>query len=237
MTITSGGIVRDQRVHISRPQDWGEGVGTDFWANWGNLLMADAASLDLVANGWVTTGFSHTVGSLAGMLDASDAGTTGGINCDTADDFIGSPFIFGDLAHGRMVESITGILPTTLTMECYARFASSAADEQATGFGFVEAGSTGSFAKADTNGLVTIGATNFELHTGADADEGSAKATTPSVFRVVYTSGSTSEWFIDGTSQGTLAIQANTWPAAFVINTQASGANDPVVAWTHIWYE
>ena len=235
--VTSGGIVRDKRVHIYRPQDWGEGIGTDFWASWGNILMADTLGLDLVANGWLTSGFSHTVGSAAGMLDSSDVGVTGGINCDVADDYIVSPFIFGDYAHGKMVEAITGVVPTTISMECYARFSSSGADEQATGFGFVEAGSTGSFAKADANGLVTIGATNFELHTGAAADEGSAKATTAALFKVVYTAGSTSEWFIDGTSQGTLAIQGNTWPSAFAINTQAAGANDPVVAWTHIWYE
>lgn len=225
-----------QRVHVTCPQLWAETAATDYWANWGHPGFTEAGVLDLDDFGWLTVGFSHTVGSAAGMMDSSDVGTTGGLNFDTAEDYIVSPFIFGDYAHAKQAEAFLGYVPTTLNMESYARFASSAADEQATGFGFVEAGSTGAFAKADTNGFVTIGATNFELHTGAAADEGSTKATTASLFRVTYTAGSTAEWFIDGTSQGTLAIQANTWPSAWAANTQGSGANDPVVSWTHIWY-
>ncbi|MCH8889951.1 MAG: NAD(P)H-binding protein, partial [Myxococcales bacterium] len=100
--------------------------------------MADAAASDLVANGWVTSGGTHTVGSLAGMLDSSDAGTTGGQNMDTADDFINSPFIFGDYVHGRMVQEFLRHFPTELNMECYARLAAGN-DENGSGFGFLEA--------------------------------------------------------------------------------------------------
>lgn len=235
------GIVRvghNYRLHVTRPQLWAESVATDYWANWmGHAGLIEAGVLDLDQFGWSeTAGFSQLVGAAAGMMDASDVGTTGGINFDVGDDFIISPFIFGDYAHAKMVEGILGYVPTELSMECYARFAASSADEQATGFGFVEAGATGTLVKGDTNGFITIGATNFELHTGAAADEGSAKNTTAHLFKITFTAGSTAEWFIDETSQGTLAIQANVWPAAWAGQTANAGVNDPVIAWTHIWY-
>jgi hypothetical protein len=199
--------------------------------------MADAAGSDLVANGWLTSGFSQLAGTAAGLLDSADAGTIGGLNFDAVSDYIISPFVFGDYAHALMAEGILGYTPTTISFECYARFAAGN-DEEATGFGFVEAGTdANALVKGDWMAGVTVDGTNFSLESGVAVDAGSTKATTPHRFKVVGTSGGSFEWFIDGVSQGTLAIQANLNPMAFAAGTKAAdGANDPVIAWTHIWY-
>ena len=232
-------IVRapDRRKHVLTPHDWGHMKGTDYCAFFGESDMAAAGGKDLADDGWESGGFGYLAGSAAGFLDSSDAGTTGGLNFDAASDYLISPFIFGDYAHARALQHLLGYLPTTLNMEVYARFASSAADEQATGFGFVEAGGGGGvLAKADLMAFISIGASNFELHSGATADEGSTKATTPHLFRIKITLGGTAEWFIDDVLQGSIAIQANLWPCAWAANTQAGGNNDPVVSWVRVWY-
>ena len=227
-----------RRVHIMRPQDWGAGAGTDFWAFWGDLTMADAAASDLVANGWLTTGFSFLAGTGADFISGSptaDIGTIGGLNFDTFNDSIVSPFIFGDFAHARMVQAITGALPTSLSMECYARFAASV-DENETGIGFIEAGGS-AVTVASQMAVISIGATTFELHSGAAEDAGATDDTDPHLFKIVCT-GTTAEWFIDGTSQGTIALQDDLWPVAWTAGTKnTDGLNDPVVQWVHIWYD
>lgn len=221
-----------RRVHVNRPQDWGAAAGTDFWANWGDLTMADGASADLVANGWVTTGFSHAVGSGADFLLSSDVGITGGLNFDTANDLLQSPFIFGDFAHGQMVAGILGYTPTTLNMECFARFAAGN-NEEASGFGFLIAGASGAIVKADLAAFIAIDGTDFSLEDVNGADAGATKDTAPHLFRVSM-SGTTTEWFIDGTSQGTLTMGLDEWPACWGAGSVT--ANDPVISWVHIWY-
>ncbi|KKK70454.1 hypothetical protein LCGC14_2923810, partial [marine sediment metagenome] len=137
MTITSGGIVRDRRVHATRALEWGDAAATDFWGFFGNLITVEAGLGDLDDYGWLTTGFAHLAGTGADFISNSpiaDAGTIGGLDFNAVNDSIVSPFIFGDYAHARMVQAITGVLPTSLNMECYARFAAST-DENETGIG------------------------------------------------------------------------------------------------------
>lgn len=228
-----------RRVHVLAPQDWGHAAGTDFWANWGDLTMADAASADLVANGWLTTGFGHLAGTGADLMSSSDVGTTGGLNFDAASDFIISPFVFGDFAHARMAQDLLGYLPTTLTMECYARFPVNN-DEEETGFGFVIAGTdANALVKADLEAFVASDGTNFSLEsasaaaTSIDLDD-----TDTHVFKIVMLQGAAIDWYIDDTIQtNTLALVNDVFPVAFAAGTKATtGANDPVVSWIHIWY-
>jgi hypothetical protein len=128
-------------------------------------------------------------------------------------------------------------MPTSLNMECYARFASGA-DENETGFGFLEAGvDANALVKGDLMAYISTGGTVFELHSGATEDAGSAEDTDPHQWKIKC-SGTTAEWFIDGTSQGTIALQDDLWPVAWGAGTKASsGENDPVINWVHIWYE
>lgn len=225
------------RQIVTNPENWGHDVGTDYHAFFGEADEAAGGGKDLAEHGWESSGFGYLAGSGAGFLDVDDQGTLGGFNFDTASDYLISPFIFGSYTHGRFVQNVLGYFPSRLNMEVMARFASSAADEQATGFGFIEAGATGALAKADLMAFISIGATNFELHSGAVADEGSAKDTDPHLFKITIERDDAAEWFIDGVSQGSIAIQANLWPGAWAANTQVGGNNDPVVSWVDLWYD
>lgn len=234
------GVVRvahNLRHHVFNPKNWGAEPGTDFWANWGDLTMADAAASDLVANGWLTSGFSHLAGSAADFISSTDLGSSGGLYLDAHSDYIISPFIFGDYAHALLAGQILGYMPTSLNMECYARFVANN-DEEETGFGFLEAGvDANALVKADLMAYITSDGTNFSLESGAAADAGSTDNTTAHQWKI-QCKGTTAEWWIDGTSQGTIALQNDLWPVAWGAGTKASsGANDPVVSWVHIWYE
>jgi hypothetical protein len=231
-------VAHNLRVHALHPQEWGALPATDYWANWGYLTGIPGNAIgDPDLYGWLTSGYSHLASSGADFMSSADVGTTGGLNFDAAGDYIISPFIFGDYAHALLVGQILGHMPTSLNMECYARFAANN-DEEETGFGFLEAGTdANALVKADLMAFITSDGTNFSLESGAAADAGSTDNTTAHQFKIKC-SGTTAEWFIDGTSQGTIALQNDLWPVAWGAGTKATtGANDPVIAWTHIWYE
>ena len=238
MTITSGGIP-GTRVHIATPQEWGTGCGTDYWANFGNLDLIPTGPEDLEDHGWIASAWSHLAGTGADLMDSADVGTTGGLNFATASDYIISPFIFGDYAHARMAQDLLGYLPTTLNMECYARFAANN-DEEETGFGFVIAGTDdNALVKADLEAFVASDGTDFSLESAsAAATSISNDNTTAHVFKIVMAKGAAIDWYIDDTIQtNTLALVEDVFPVAFAAGTKAStGANDPVVSWVHIWY-
>lgn len=232
-------VAHNLRVHAYRPQDWGAFPATDYWANWADSTFADAAASDLVANGWFTSGFSHLAGSGADFMSSSGVGVTGGLNFDASDDYCISPAIFGDYAHQLLAGQILGYMPTSLNMECYARFAVNN-NEEATGFGFLEDGGAGAAAitKANTMAFLTSDGTNFSMESGAAAAASdSLDSTTAHQFRITCT-GSTATLRIDGVEQGnTLALQAGQWPVPWGAGTTTGGANDPVISFVHIWYE
>jgi hypothetical protein len=195
--------------------------------------MLAGGGLDLANYGWISTGGTYAAPSGADFLSSSDKGTVGGFYMDTAADTVASPSMFGDYGHLSMVEDILGYTPTSLSAEFYMRLVNNN-DEQATGVGFWAAGSTSAFAKADAVAVVADGGTNFELHSSAAEDAGSADDTNPHLFKI--TIASSVQWWIDGTSQGTVALVTDKFPAIFGMNTQAAGANDPVTSWCHVWY-
>ena len=231
----------DGRIHVYGPENWGNQLGTDYWANFHNADQIAGGGDDLVAHGWEASGFSFLAPSGADFLSGdpiADAGTTGGFNFDAANDFLISPFVFGAFAHAKAFEAIMGYLPTALHLEVFARFAANP-DENASGFGWLEAGGGGgSPADADMMAFIGPGATQFELIRGdGTIDAGlEVKDTDPHLWKILC-AGTTAEWFIDGVRQGSISLQTNLWPVAFVINTESTGTADPVASWAHIWYE
>lgn len=229
-------VAHNLRVHAMHPHQWAEAAATDYWANFSNVVGIPGNAIgDLDLYGWLTTGFTHTVGSGADFMASADVGTTGGINLDSVSDNIVSPFIFGDYANALLAGQILGHFPTSLNMECYARFAANANEEE-TGFGFIEAGASRPFVKAGLMALITSDGTDFSLEGAGAADAGATDDTNAHQFKITCR-GTTAEWFIDGTSQGSIALQDDLWPVAWGASTKAtSGTNDPVVQWVHIWY-
>lgn len=229
----------DHRWHVTDPQKWGQSPGTDYWLVCHESDMVAAGGRDLSDHGWSANGFSFKEGSGADFLSGvpiADAGAIGGFNFDTAGDYLISPFIFGDFAHAKMFRNLMGYLPTTLCLEVFATFAANP-DENASGFGFCEAGATGALADGDMMAFIGPGGSKFELIRGdGTVDEGVAVYDTdPHLFKIVIT-GAVVTWYIDDVSQGTLVVQDDLWPVAFAINTEGSGTADPVVSWAHVWY-
>ena len=228
----------DGRVHQYDPHHWGCRPATDFWVVFNTSDLAPSGDWDLLSNGWESVGWSHLAPSGADFLSGTptaDIGTTGGANFDTAGDYLISPFQFGDYSHARMVQELLGYLPTELNLEVYGRFAANP-DENASGFGFVEAGGGGSvLADADLMAFIGLGGTKFELIRGdGTVDESVAVYDTdPHLFKIKC-SGTTAEWFIDDVSQGTLGLQDDLWPVAFGVSVETTA--DPVVSWAHVWY-
>ena len=135
---------------------------------------------------------------------------------DALNDLILSPPIFGDYAHGLQAGQILGYTPSTLNLEVYANFSVNTAAEGDSGFGL----STGSGLTA-TNHIAFIysNGTLFTMRgtpgTGAYTDTGAAKDNAFHLFKIVATAGGTVEWFIDGSTQGKMDVQAALWPCSF----------------------
>lgn len=227
-------VAHNLRIHITDPRMWGQSPGTDFWLIGHNSNLIEAATGDLDEYGWATTGFSILASSGADFISADGVGTLGGINFDAASDLLRSPIIFGDYSHALMVQSILGRLPVSLNMEVYARFAANN-NETATCFGFIEASGSPVTAN-DAMATIFVDGTDFGLRSGAATDTGDTADTAAHLFKIRCL-GTTAEWFIDGTSQGTIALQDDLWPVAWGAGTVSGGSNDPVISFIHCWYE
>ena len=226
-----------RRVHVTRPSLWTRAAGTDFWLKPDINFAGGAADELLTDNGWTLTSVTLTAGTLADLLTSADVGTPSIAALDAGSDLLLSPSIFGDYGHGLMAGQFLGYTPTTLNLEIYANFSVSTAAETTSGFGF----STGSSLTA-TNHIAFIysDATNFAMRgtpgTGAYTDVGALRDATYHLWRITATAGGTVEWFIDGTSQGTITLVADLFPTAFSGSIVAAGTNRVNIAWAHIFY-
>lgn len=220
---------RDRRVHVPAHQ-WGVLPGTDFWFNAGNpdssvTGAADAAG-GLSGWGWTTTSLVFTNLKTADFFSPTDD-TPPHLLADASADALASPVIFGSYSQRLLAQQFLGYLPTKLICEFYGAFTVASANESATNMGL----HTGSVLVAS----IYSDGTNFQLSNGATLDAGAAIDNAFHTWKIVTTFGGTHEWFIDGTSQGTLAITADVWPTAFICT--ASITNRFGISWVHIYYE
>ena len=215
--------------------------GDCFWLVGGgpDVMATGAAAVagGLSGWGWTTTTLSLTAATGADFLSSADVGTPASIAFAADTDLLQSPTIFGDYSHGLAAGEILGRYPTKLICEVYAAFPTNSAEETRTGFGLIEAGGT---AGTDVSAMAWIHAlatTNaFSLRSGAASDNASSLDSAYHQWRIVVNSAdSLVEWFIDGTSQGTIAVQTDLWPCSF--GAYASTTNRVALAWIHLWYE
>ena len=226
-----------QRQHVTRPSLWTRSSGTDYWIKAGVGVAGIAADEALTDYGWTLTSITSTAGTLADLLTSAGVGTPNIMALDAASDLLLSPSMFGDYAGGLQAGQILGYTPTTLNLETYANFSVSTAAETTTGFGL----STGSSLTA-TNHIAFIysDATNFAMRgtpgTGAFTDVGAVRDATYHLWRITATAAGTVEWFIDGTSQGTITLVGDLFPTALSASVVAAGTNRVNIAWAHIYY-
>lgn len=238
---TSTPAPRAPRVHIEDPRNWAISQGTDFWlgASPSTAVLAGTAGAGQLLSeyGWTTTALAHVAGTGADFNSSADPGVPAYIQFTAASDLLLSPSIFGDYAHFLQASRILGYTPTTLNLECLAAFLTEAADEVSSAFGFVQAGASPiTAAAAGQFACISSDATNFELNSSAAADSGAVSDNAWHVWKISISSAA-SEWFIDGTSQGSIALVADVFPLRFGCGIVAAGSNTIALNSVHIWYE
>lgn len=201
------------------------------------LITSGTAGQVLSEFGWTTTTLAYVAGSAADFGASADPGVAPHLLLADASDLLASPAIFGSYDHMLAASRILRYFPTRLICEVWAAFTTETNDEPSTAFGFVEdGGSVITAAAADQLACISSNGTNFELNSGAAVDAGAAADTAWHRFRIVVTSANV-EWFIDETSQGTIALEADEFPVSFEAGIVAAGANDIALGDVHIWYE
>lgn len=200
-------------VSIVNSDNWAEGVGEEFWYDVTGSTMG----------GWTNVGTTVVQsGGTGDWLSSSDMDEAY-IEIDAAGghEYHISPLRFGGAMWNRMIELLRGSAPTKLCVEFTAAFpnaASSYSDYEGVGFWSDNSApaSTAAVAVITKNGLG-----NWQLYSGVGAtatDTGSAADTNPHRFRIEVGT-STIEWFVDGTSQGTITRPNDCWPVGFGMST------------------
>lgn len=224
-----GGIVTD-------PRGWASASGYEFWIVPGNadLITAMGATNDgLDGYGWTATSLIITEGTAGDFLSSADVTPTH-LTANANLDALVSPRIFGSYDHGLQAARWLGYTPTKLTLEMYAAFPTNTANETTSFIGLV-APSVTDAAAAGGGGAIRSGGTasTFFLTSDLGSDAGAAIDAAWHLFRIEY-GLTTTEWFIDGVSQGTITTEADIWPLAFKL--YAATTNRPALAWARIFY-
>lgn len=232
---------QNNRLHVTDARAWSTQMGTDYWAKFGilsTLASSTPAIEDLDEFGWTTTSLIETAATGTGdFLSLSDFGIPAHILTDASGDLLESPSMFGDFTGSSAAAAILGHDPTTLTMECLASFTVVTGTSNRSGFGLVQDGGAAGTA-ADQLAWIFTDGTNFTLRSSADSDVGALDNTDWHIWKIVVQTGSATdavEWFIDGTSQGTMNRLEDQWPVSFGLH--ALTTNRPGIAWVHLWYE
>ena len=210
---------------------WGTDPGTDFWLIPSGAIFT-AAGIVLGDYGWTTTALALVEGTGADFIASGDYGVPNHILTDASGDLLQSPTVFGDYTHAYMASSILGYVPSALNVEVYAAFSVATANETTSGFGLVEDVGTPATA-GDHMAYIFSDSANFGLRSGAAADVGAAVDNAWHLWKIAVTSANV-EWFIDGTSQGTIALQADLWPVSF--GAQSFTTNRLLLGQIHVWY-
>lgn len=235
------GYKPSNRLHVEDPRNWAISMGTDFWLGSypSTAVLAGTAGGGVLLSeyGWTTTTLAHVAGLSGDFFSAAVPGVPGYIQFTAASDLLMSPSIFGDAAHVAQAARILGYRPTSLNMECYAAFLAEGSNEPSTAFGFVQAGASPiTAAAAGQFACISSNATNFELNSSAASDAGAASENAWHLWKVKIT-GAGSEWFIDGASQGSIALVAAVFPLRFGCGVVAAGNNTIALNSVHIYYD
>ena len=229
-----------RRVHVG-PRDFDNGGATDYWINFqdsANQVAAASATNPGGLSGWfhTTTSLVATAGT-AGDLNSGTDYTPSHILTNAAADVYQTARIFGGFDQFQRVSTVLGYLPTKLILEFVAAFTVASANETTSFIGLCAPAVTDA-AAAGGGGAVRSGGTasTFFLTSDAGSDAGANIDTAWHRWRIEITSAAC-EWFIDGTSQGTIALEADEFPVSFEAGVVAAGANDIAIGNVHCWYE
>ena len=240
------GIVRvahNLRLHVTDPRMWSRTIGTDFWLRGGaGLVSAQATGGELLSDyGWTTTSLVETAATGGSdFLDSSDIGDATAedhLLTNGSGDLLQSPSMFGSYHSAQGAASIMGRDPVALTAEWLGAMTIFSANENRSGWGFIEDGGSAATA-ADQLAFIHTDGTNFTIRSDADSDAGAADDATWHIWKIRIQAGSATdavEWFIDSATQGTMDRKTDEWPASWGMHALTD--NRPGLAWLHIFYE
>ena len=232
--------IEADRHEVQNAVLWDNSSGSDFF------MEPDAAQITATGNaeslvdvGWSITGLAFVAATLdADFMDSADIGVPAHYEGNSAGDLFQSPAIFGDYLHSQQAAHHLGFDPTTLTFEAWAQFTVHSANEVATGLGFVDA--TGSIiVSTDAIAVIHTDGTNFTLRSTGDSDVGALDDGDFHLFRIEVSTGSVTdaiEWFIDGTSQGTINRLPDVWPASVGWGNEAGNTNRVQIGPCRVFY-
>jgi hypothetical protein len=231
----------DRRVHVTDPFDWNRAGGTDYWLVFGTEALTSAAGRLLSDQGWtgVVATFTETAGSAADFISTSDRGAPAHLLTNGSGDILQSPAVFGDYGHAQIAAAILGYQPTRLVCEFYAAMTVHTANETRSGWGLIVAGGAAG-TDADRLAWISTDATNFNISSSADSDAGALDDALWTMFKIVVSNAVAAgtdmvEWFINGTSQGTMDLLTDVFPCSF--GMAALTTNRPGLAMVHVYYE
>lgn len=229
--------LQQKRVHVG-PRDWIDSEATDYWIRAaGNTNQTSALSatngIGLPGFGWTCTSLTAVSTATGDLNDSADV-TPFAIGTDAASDLLSSPIVFGGYDGYQRAAAILGYTPSKLVCDMYAAF-TTASTGQTTGFIGLASGTDA--AAAGSAGAITIsgfGPFTFTLTSDNGSDTGATADTAYHRFRIEYTHGGNTEWFIDDVSQGTITTETDIWPLPFKMMV---GANNRIaLAWAHLYY-
>lgn len=219
------------RVYVDGSRDgWAFIPGTDFIIYWGNATAY---------SGWTYTGTPTLIanasdGDLFSLADHNPAG----IQIATVASSQSIRFqslIFGSREHMKAAAYILGYEPTLLCLRVQARFSVASANEDQTGFGFVNTVSA-----TTTNGQkacwVSSNGTNFVVRSNTNAVNNGAFDTNWHDW-LFYLDGTTITPYRDGTLQNTCTQASDLYGASFQVNGASSRTNVVQIAGVHVWYQ
>lgn len=219
------------RVYIDAGRDvWSNGVGTDYIISWGSAAAY---------TGWTATGTPTIIANAADgdLFSISDHNPIG-IQIATvasAQSYRFQSLLFGARNHMKAAADILGYEPTLLCMRVQARFSVNSANEDQTGFGLVTT-TAATTTNAQKVCWVSSDSANFKVRANTTTDTGAAIDTAWHDWLFVM-DGTNIEWFIDGASQGTCAMQTDAYGAAFQVNGAAARTNVVQISNVHVWYQ
>ena len=227
---------------ITNARDWLDSVGHTYWANFGSadLVAASGATnvTGLDSYGWLTTSLVGGVSADGTTIFNGDLNSSGdeepmGILGNAAGDLLVSPQIFGGYSAFQIAEALLGSAPTKLCCEFRASFTVASANETDTYIGFVPGATTDPTAAGGVAAIVSDG-TNFKLRSDNGDDTGALIDTSLHTWRIEV-GPTTTEWFIDGATQGTITTEADVYPTSFKKDTGTT--NRIFLAWVRCYYE
>lgn len=217
---------------------WDDSSGSDFYFEPDLAGISGTGNAeDLSDVGWTATSLAFVQGVAADFFSSTDVDPSHYLT-NAALDLLESPAIFGDYQHSQQAASHLGKNPTTLTMEAWAKFSVTSANEAATGIGFVIGGGS-IITSADHVAVIVTDGTNFLCRNSDGSDAGAADDESWHLFKIVISNGAVTgaiEWFIDGVSQGTFDRRTDAYPCLWGAGVQAAATNRILIGPARIYY-